>query len=211
MILLSLLSLLSAPAQAGDHELSAELGTLGAADAAWDTFDQRDRLGSFGVRGSYAFHPRLSATASFHRRARGAAHDFSSAEIGASDIPGGSEGYVAAYTGNMYSLGLKADVEPSHYLRPYLSAEGLLLQGTARLDDDTEEDDNVNQILASGLAPGFAVAGGAEIYLGLPEWPVWPALHLEMGYGRALPMDIEPLGDVQFKGFFLRSGVGIRF
>lgn len=209
-MIFALISMLSNSALAADHGASIELGTLGAYDQGWETFRERNNLPSFGVQAQVAVHDRVAVVGSYHRHRAGALHSFNLDRF-ESGVPGGGEGFVASFTGNTFGLGVRADIEPVPILQPYVSASGLLVQGTARLDDDTDDDENPNQIVARGVAPGFAVAGGGQLLVGAPSWTVAPTLYLEMGYNWTTQLDLDALGDVAFRGFYLRTGLGVRF
>lgn len=206
--MLSLLLAALTPSFAASNTLSAEIGGQHVADPGWDHLTWspwRTR----GVNASFALLPYLDLTASFHRRTVGLDHRSEDYYYGTSSPY--SEGYRAAWYGNRYGLGAALEPDISHWLRPYVGGQLTLTQGTLRLDDDLDSTENANQLQDRAFAPGFLVAGGARLALGLPEWPVVPALHVEVGYGWTTQLDYGDMGDFAMRGFAIRSGVGVMF
>lgn len=204
-MLIPIFAALCQPAVAASNFLALETGGQRTDDPAWNELSDSDSWRTLGVSGGYALLPYLDVTASFHRKALGSEHGF---ESGA---PGADMGFVAAWSGNQYGLGVALEPDLTHWLRPYLGARGTLTQSTLRVDDDTDSEENPNQLLDRALAPGFTAAAGARLALGLPDWTIVPALHLEMGYGWTTEMDYGELGDLNLRGFAIRGGVGVMF
>lgn len=197
---------LSQTAQAASNTLAFETGGQHTQDPAFDEVSSSGSWRTLGVSGGYALLPYLAVTGSFHRRTMGSEHSFYGG-----GAPGADTGFTAAWYGNRYGLGVALEPSISHWLRPYVEVQGTLSQGTLRVDDDTVSEENLNQLQARAFAPGFTAAGGARLALGLPEWPVVPSLHLELGYGWTGQLDYGEMGDMAFRGFMIRSGVGVMF
>lgn len=207
--MLTLTLALLAPAQAAGHGLDLQLGTIGADDPSYNVVDERDTWRTFGATGALAVHPRVALLGSYHVNSRGADNGLPG-DVGSSRTPGAGEGFTAAYTGHTVGLGVRGDVEPTPYFLPYLSAQALLQLGTLRLDDDSDADDNLNQLIARGAAPGFSAAAGGELIMA-PDWSVSPTAHLELGYALTGRQQLGDVGELYLRGFYLRTGVGVEF
>jgi hypothetical protein len=84
------------------------------------------------------------------------------------------------------------------------------MRGLARLDDDSNDDENLTQVQRAGLTGGFLAAGGLDVLIRV-RGNVYIAPYVEVGYGWMAPLALKDLGTVQFSGFSGRSGVGVRF
>jgi hypothetical protein len=118
---------------------------------------------------------------------------------------------ATALLGHTAGLGVKWNVLENPWVSPYLSGQGLVQVGTLKLDDDLDRDDNINQISARAIAPGFSVVAGADVGLGLEELPVRPMGHVEIGYGHLAALDYDELGSMRLRGLIVRAGVGVQF
>lgn len=199
--MLALLLALALPAGAADHEISAELGWVRCTDPSWDLFSDNDGVPTRGFRGGVAVHDRVTVLASWGRTTRGATVDV--ADVGS---------FRSAYLAHTFGVGAKLDAEVGPILRPYVAAQGLAVLGEVRLDEDPDDDDNVGQVRAGGLAPGLLAAGGVELLLPRDETtPFTAAWYLELGYGATASQRFGDLGGFAARGLAVRSGVGLRF
>ncbi len=191
---------LAASAYAVDHEISAELGTAHVGDPGYDLFSDGNGLPSRGLRGVIAPHDRLGIALGWHHAGRG------------SDVSSPTGDFRAGLRTDAFTVGLKTDLPSSSMVALYVEADGLLLRGAVRFDDDPEVDDNPNQISAADVAPGFIGLGGVEFRIPQEEAPFTLGLHLAMGWGTTFgPLAWEDIGEITPRGFVLRSGVGLRF
>ena len=190
---------LDAPIQA-----SLELGSQATPDPNWMLFNSEtdySRLPTRGLRVGYAFKPWISAIGGWHHGARG-----SEIEVESSDVA-----FHSAFVGDEFSLGAKASLPLLTMLQPYATVQAAGLLSTVRFDDDIEDDDNLNQIQDRGFSMGGVAAGGVDFILPLSygEWAL--TTNLEFGYGWFGRTEYADMGDLQFKGFHFRWGVGARF
>lgn len=202
------------------HEVSFELGTLGAPDPTWDYLGTEPYIPSYGARVGYGITPAVAIVASWHRGADGA-------EI---EGPGATDDDVlfrTAFVSHQIAIGPKVQWRWKPWLAPYATLQGLGVVGKARLDDGFDDDDNPNQYSYSGLAPGGLVTAGVDLKPLRVTKGMRVGTHLEMGYAHTARMtlvqdggrdpansdnngDVE-LGDVGFRGFTMRFGVGLNF
>ncbi|MES2640293.1 MAG: hypothetical protein V4850_12440 [Myxococcota bacterium] len=205
--LLSLLCAAVSPAAAATHEVSFELGWLGANDPAWDTFSAADSLNSFGLRAGFAVHPNVAVIAGWQHATHGA--DVYSESDG-DDYNSQQDSFQTAMYTDQITVGSKADVKVFKWLHPYVTAQVVGMRGLARLDDDRNDDENLTQIQRAGLTGGFLAGGGLDFLIPVRD-NVSIAPYVEVGYGWLAPMAFQDLGTVQFSGFSGRAGVGVRF
>ena len=197
------LLMMAATALAADNEVALELGSLYTDDRSWDTFSAADKLPAKGVRGAFGVAERVSVLASYGYSARGADVDV----WGSND----DDWIKTSFYGHTLGLGAKIGLTDWTYVRPYVAPQALALFGVARLDDDPDDDNNLNQIQASGFAFGGMANAGAEFVLADDRWDFAPAIYGELGYGWLSQLELDQLGDVQFKGLSARLGASIHF
>ncbi len=206
------LLLLSSLASAGDLEVSAEVGRIDLAQGDWDLFDWNSTQATTGLRLEWHQSSRLAFSASYGHFVAGAHNstwdywDYEDTYTG----PGATEGFDAAFRGHMIGLGVRGGVDLWSWLNPYANLELRGLQGVVRLDDDPYDDDNPNQITIRGTTVGAVAALGLDIRLAVRQgWAI--SHHLEMGYEVMAPLNLDEIGKLSFRGFHVRSGLGLRF
>ncbi|GEM_PF-4376398 len=197
------LLMLAATATAADNEIALELGTIYSDDRSWDAFSSDDVLPSKGLRVGFGVADDVAVIGSYGYGARGADVDLWSTD--------GEGWFSTAFYGHQLGLGAKVTPLDWRYLRPYVAPQAVALYGVARLDEDTGDDDNLNQIQAAGTAFGGVLNGGLELVLADERRKVVPAAYIELGYGWLTSMQLDDLGDVQFKGLTSRFGLGVHF
>lgn len=203
--LLGLASVAPSAVHAADHEVSYEVGTLAIHDPAWDLFDASlSYLPSQGVRLGYAVHDRVAVIGGWHHAARGQTLYTEGEEDDEST-------FAAAFYSETFLAGAKADWDLAPWFRPYAAAQFMGVLGTVRLDDDTTEDDNLNQITRRAFTPGAVATGGVDIRVPFADGRYAVASYMEFGYGRTLNLSFEDLGDLDMAGFAFRWGIGARF
>ena len=191
------------PARAADHELSFEVGSLAARDPAWDTFSGTNAMVTLGLRGGYRVHDRVAVIASYHHTRTG------------SDLYGDASGDLfsrAAFFGNEFSLGAKADLSVKDFMLPYVTLSGVLLYSDVRFDDDPDDNDNAGQVKETALAGGARGMGGLEFRI--PRWNppgITAGAYFELGYTYLSPLSFGDLGDMDLGGFTVRGGIGLRY
>ncbi len=203
-----LFSLLSS-ALAATNEVDLEVGWLGSSDASFNRVSDTDLLPSYGLRVGLKVHERVAVVAGWQHSQTGAR--ISSGDDSYYYDGGGNSSFTAAYFGEMLSVGAKADVRVNDYFYPYLTAQGALVVGTVRLDDDSGADDNLGQRKQGGTTGGGLLAIGAEVPVALGSSGIALAPYLEVGYGLLAPMALEDLGALKLGGFTGRAGFGVRF
>ena len=226
-----LCSILSLPSQAADHEISFELGTFANNDETYNLFGGNDGMKSWGFRGGYAIHDRVSIIASYHHHRTGS-HITTDEDW--------EYAFHSAYYANLFGIGAKADVQPLKWLQFYSALQGLAYLGTARFDADGNSRTNIGQFNATSLAVGGQVTVGTEIKIRLKtnkslfkkseakdQGTLQFAWHIEGGYGivskheyqfkdvnaevNGFPEESENNASMNPGGFVLRSGLGMRF
>ena len=214
----ALCGLLPTLGHAADHELSVEFGTFGNNDETYRLFSQSDAMTSWGVRGGYAVHDRVSLIASYHHHQRGAM---------ASISDHWDDTFQTAYFAELIGVGAKADIQPLKWLQFYSAVQGLVYIGTARFDAEPNSRTNIGQFTATSAAIGGQWTAGTELKFGLKKSTIGLAWHIEGGYGIAskhqyrfqdVNADVDGFdaeaattNTMQPNGFVLRSGLGIRF
>lgn len=226
--ILSLVTLLAAPASAASHELSVELGSLGTRDERFELFHERNLLGTFGLRGAVAVHPRVAIVGGWHYATAGNAVE--SESFYADEDYEYYEDYYeqgafqAAYRGHHLLVGPKVDFPVDTWGFPYLTVQGGLFIGQVLLDEDRDDDENINQLKATAFAPGGVAAVGVDIVpLRLPSAQVGFGGHLEAGYAASLDTSYKgelptgtglteaELARFGLGGLYLRAGIGVYF
>lgn len=199
---LPLALLLASPAAlAADHELSVDVGTLLARDAGWDAFSDSDVLPQFGVRAGVRVHDRVAAIATWQYSRHGADYHANNQRVAR-----------AAFFGNEIGLGAKADLSFADFFLPYASASAVGLVGHARFDDRPNDDDNIGQIAETALSFGGRGMLGMELRLPREHQPGFTVGgYLEGGYTWLTDTQFEQFGDVTFRGFTFRTGIGVRY
>lgn len=200
-----LIALLSAPAMAQDSSWSRgmSLHLQGGGNPITDEsvgtlYPELARNG--GLRFGYSLGPSLEllATAKGSTRSR-SLYTFTA----------DSDAYIGTRV-NTFSYGAGARVVHDSTFHPYAAAQLQLFQVGVRLDGDEEADDNLDQSVSRGFAPGATGALGLELRP-QPDWQVQPSLFLEGGYTWSLSSAVGDLGTAQAKGLNMQAGVGLRF
>lgn len=203
--MLAALLALALPAAAATHEVSFEVGWIGAYDPAWDVFSGGNSLPSYGLRLGFAVHDNVALIAGWQHAVNGGSVGLDGYE----DYGYEREFQAAMYT-DQINVGAKADVKVWSWFHPYVTAQAVGMRGLARLDDDARDDENLTQVQVAGLTGGFTGAAGLDFLIPI-KGRVAIAPYIELGYGWMAPLALRDLGSVQFGGFAGRSGVGVRF
>ncbi len=208
------LLLLSSLASAADLEVNLEVGRLDIAKGYWDLFDYNNVQATYGVRADWHKSSRLGFSASYAHFVTGAHNSvwdyWEYDEGGSEDSPGAAEGFDAAFRGHVVGLGVRGGVDLWGWFNPYATLEARGLHAVVRLDDDTSDDDNPNQITVRGTTVGAVAAAGMDIRI--PTKYRWAFSHnLEIGYEIMAPLNIDPLGALAVRGLHVRAGFGVRF
>ncbi len=197
-----MIALFLASAVAADHEVSVEIGHLQNSDPTYELFTAPNHNGmlTYGARGGVAVHDRVAVIASWSHTRRGAW------------VSAGDQSFVAAWAGDFWGVGVRADLEPLPWLLPYLSAEALLVRGLVRFDENPDVSDNVGQLADAALAPGGAFAVGVELRIPKGSAPFTLAWHLQAGYGLVGKLSFSTIDEeMQPGGLLVRGGMGVRF
>jgi hypothetical protein len=220
----------TADAKPKGHEVSLELGSFGAYDPNFDLFSESDAVGTYGARVGYGITKSLTILGSWHHGSDGVSVDYngySDEEDSFEDDIYDEELFRTAFISDQFMLGPKLAWRIRPWIAPYATLQGVGILGRARIDDDFDHDDNPNQIRYTGFAPGGYVAGGVDIKpLKIGKDGLRLATHLELGYGITSDMTfkqeggtdaelgsgaVAEVGTVNFRGFTMRWGVGVRF
>lgn len=193
-------------------EVSAQLGTLGNTDPAYDVFGGGDGMPTWGLRAGLRLHERVAAQLSWDLSRRGAWVSSPSAVSGGSDFTtyGDTASYVAAIVAHQVRLGAKVDVPIAKVILPYASAAGVLMPLWVRFDDDPEDEHSPGQVSALGTSVGLDLLGGIELRIP-PKAPFQVGWYLEMGHGFRTRATLADLGTMRPGGFTANSGIGVRF
>ncbi|MCA9488286.1 MAG: hypothetical protein KC621_00120 [Myxococcales bacterium] len=193
-------------------EVSAQLGSLGNSDPAYDVFGNGNGMPTWGLRAGVRLHERVAAQLSWDLSRRGATVHGPSAVSGGADFTtyGDSTSYVAAIVAHQVRLGAKVDVPIAGVLLPYASAAGVLMPLWVRFDDDPADEHSPGQVSETGTSFGLDLLGGVELRIP-PKAPVQVAWYLEMGHGFRTRASLGDLGTMRPGGFTANSGIGVRF
>lgn len=206
---------LASSAWAADKEISLDTGILGVSSQAWNTIGGSPV--TVGLSAGVDIAPGLTAIGSVQWSLSGAENQFSNQwweddQVGASVSPPGSEGYIAALRVIQVQGGVRSDILQNSWVRPYGAAKVSASLGSLRLDDDSEDKDNVNQIKAAGMSIGGIAAVGAAIER--PRKQAGPFAirgEVEAGYGFGTALKFDEIGELSMSGIHMRMGVGLRF
>jgi len=200
MILLSLLT-----ASATEVELLAEAGMLANRDPAYEIFGYNRSMPSVGlataIRPSADRHVPVALVASWHHSTQGA-------QVYAPT----ARGFAAGFSTDSFALGPRLDVDIGEVFSPYITAQGMVVRGLARFDDEPNRNDNPGQTRYGGVAPGLLSLGGVEF--STPDIPGFSAefvWRIELGYGLVGRIDLGDAGSMKPGGFVARTGMGVRF
>lgn len=148
----------SGVAQAAQHEVSFELGSLATPDPTWDLFSYGLASSTVGVRLGYGLDERITILASWHHDAQGG-----EADINYEDDWSYDSGFGLAFYGNTFAAGPKFHHAVKPWLAPYATAQLMLVHGQIKLDDNIYDDENANQMRYSSMAPGGLVTAGVDV------------------------------------------------
>ena len=193
----------SGPAQS---EISFQVGSFFTDDEAFDVFSTDSMLTGYGLRGGVALTHRRAAVGGYHRAVTGVEVLAGEGERGEPDPV-----FRSAYYSNTATLGLKYSIQLGQWLRPYVTAQGMGIAASARMDANPDDSDDATQLHVRGLGAGFLGAGGMDVQLPFGRRAWTPGMALEMGYARTLDMQLEELGRLQFAGLYINWNVGVRF
>lgn len=195
---------LSAPARADNLSLDLNRGLIRMSDPNWDMYSHDDNLSGWGLRAGYAVTPWLTGVVGYK-------YAFDGGPVSAEgDYDDGSLFYQALSTHEL-SLGPKLSLPALSWLQPYATLQGVALLGRERLDDDTDDDENLNELRANGFSGGALAAGGVDLILRRVDKAVRPTVHTEVGYAWIAPMTLGDLGQLEVHGLYVQWGVGARF
>lgn len=203
---------LATPAQAARHEISLELGVLENSDDAHRLYSDSELMTHVGLRAGaavYTWNDKLGITilGSWGRSKSGQDVSFFDEETF-----GGNE-VRAALISDVFTVGPKVDWDLWGFFFPYVTAQGVLVRASSKLDDNSQTVNNPGQVATQALAGGAQFTGGVELML--PDkrwgWPVTAGWYLEGGYAVVSSLNFDGLGDMKPGGLVIRTGVGLRF
>jgi len=199
-------------AETGDtvsNELSIEAGLIQSDDPNWDIFSDTGGLSTVGVRAGYGINSWLSVVGGWHHRT----HD--------SEMFSEFSDYVELrLNADRFSVGAKANYELNSWIKPYATVQPMAVRGGLQIDEDGSDDYNINEYQFSDWSFGGLAALGVDVIPADPRNFLNLSAHLEAGYGLLQPLSFEnsdvgntavSIGDLDFNGFYVQGGVGIRF
>lgn len=202
-----------------DHEASIGFGLVTTPDENWQAFSSTGALTSFGARGGVALNGPWTLLADAQVSLHGGNVDIETDDDGSGEYRYISEAFGLDLGTLQLGVGPKYDLTILHWLRPYATVQALGMLGRMRMDEDPFDDDNARSRFWS-VAPGGAAALGLDVVPGATKNRLFPAMHLEMGYAILAPLQFSDddaanaaaqIGELQFRGFYLRWGVGAHF
>jgi len=208
-------------ARAENNELDLELGAIHTSDTDWEMFSDAGSVSTWGIRAGYGLSEHLSVVASWHHSADGAEIYFDNTES-----YDGDPAFHTAFMSDQFAVGPKFNYAVNGWLAPYGTAQLMAWRGKIRLDSDVKEEGNLGEQKFAALAPGAVAALGVEWMPFRLGEEVKAATHLELGYAYMLPMKFHDadgtervdntdkpafVGEMDFQGFYMRWGVGLRF
>ncbi|MEL6349394.1 MAG: outer membrane beta-barrel protein [Myxococcota bacterium] len=204
-------------AENGQHEVSIEMGSIGAYDTRWDAFSSREQMNTLGARGGLALTPRWSMLLDAQLGLNGSNVDIDAEDEGTGEFVYQADAFSLDLGTLQVGLGPKFTVPLKPWLRTYGTVQAMGMLGRMRMDDDPDEDGRRRYWSAT---PGGAAAVGGELVVGDASQGIVPAMHLELGYAymasmqfsdRSIDGEPAPIGALDFRGFYLRWGLGVRF
>ncbi len=211
-------ALLSSAAHAAPlgHEVSLELGGLHSPDPAWQgLLSWHPGIPSQGIRVGYGVQEHVTVVASYHHGAQGGEAWLYDEE----NYEEENDDFGLAFYANMINAGPKLHYALRPWLVPYATAQVIVFHSILKIDDNVEDDDNTNQFRYKAVSPGGMITAGLELRpVRLLKGKMRIAHHLEGGYGYVRPLEYEVIdgkaptvGDLDFRGFTIRFGTGVRF
>lgn len=191
---------------AGNNELSFSVASIGVPDDNWDLFSDNDGLRTLGGRVGYGLSPSLAVVLDWQHGVEGSSFESYGGYDDYYDVSG-----KMAITTNAWSVGPKLSLDAISWLRPYVTVQGTFLWGTVKLDDDTSDDENLNQLRRSGVTGGGVAAAGVDLVLLSEQRRIRPAIGFEAGYGWLAPLKLGDMGSLAMRGFHSDLTVGARF
>ena len=119
--------------------------------------------------------------------------------------------FQTAYYQDQFFVGLKSAWAPSPYFGLYGLAQGQLVVGLLRIDDDPDVDDNPGQMELEGATAGATAALGMQAAAPVRGDRVEVTFHLEVGYAWNAPLELGDVAMLNIEGVFIRTGAGARF
>lgn len=204
---LALTLALTAPANAGNLSVDVARATIAMPDPNWDLYSYSDNLAAWGLRAGYAVTPWLAGSVGY-----GFAVDGGELILGDDEYAGtGITDMSHALVTHQLALGPKFILPVLSWAQPYATVQGVAMLGRDRLDDDIDDDENLNELRATGFTGGALAAGGVEIITRRVDRAVRPSVRLEVGYAWLAPLQLGDLGQLQIHGLYTQWGVGAHF
>lgn len=119
--------------------------------------------------------------------------------------------FQTAYYQDQFFGGLKSAWSPLPYFGVYGLAQGQLVLGILRIDDDPDVDDNPGQIELEGATGGLTAALGVQAAAPVRGDRVDVTFHMEVGYAWNAPLELGDVATLNIQGVFIRTGAGARF
>lgn len=207
-------TLLAASAFAADKELSLDANLFSAPGSEWNMVGGAP-FSSLGLTGGMDIAPGLTLVGGVQVGSSGSEGYFSDwwdeEAIDSSQKPG-SEGFIAAVQLAQVQAGVRTDILPQSWVRPYGSLKATASLGSLYLDDDPNDKNNVNQISERGVSIGGHIAAGMAVEQ--PRRQAGPFAfrgELELGYALATDLSFGDIGSLSLNGMHIRVAGGIRF
>lgn len=194
-----------------DHEFSLESSGIYTSDPTFDAFGYSSMLSASGVRLGYGLTENVTIVGGWSLgRYR------SNVEVSTEES---FHDFNMDLSAHQLRLGPKVDLQVLHWLRPYATVQGIGMLGRLSIDEHPDDDDSVVFTYSDTAFGGFAAAG-LDVVPGSSSHRIHPAGYLEMGYGKVLALQFEDtdagnaaveIGDLDFQGFTINIGLGVRF
>lgn len=209
---------LGAPQERGSVEVAVDVAHVPTSSSlAYESISDRSGAWTAGASAAWERSPWLGVQAAWGTWATGVrlegggntTYGYEDGYDGSGgDLPGGE--LATAFRGNGLTVGVRSGPLLWHRVQPFATVRGGLLVGTLRLDDDPDDDENPNQLVARGLTPGFVAAGGVR--LGTSDERDLAVFHQsEVGYALWAPLNLGDYGELALRGVHFRASLGMRF
>ncbi len=195
-------------AHAGPVPLQFDLSVGGTIYPTVERSELTESGADFGVRVGYAVQPWLVPYVGATFGGGGMDHYFENDDAYVDDY---ASTFRSAYVEDQFLAGVKFAWQPNRYFGLYGRAQGQLVYGDIRIDDDLDTDDNPGQLEYSGLSGGATGVLGLEAAAPVAADVFAVTFHLEGGYTWNAPLHLGDVAALDLQGAVIRAGIGARF
>ena len=205
------------------YDFALETGYLAHNDANWSYFGYPEN--TFGLRFAYHLSPTISIVSSYQSILANDSinDDYYYYEYEVEEEPdevhtsSSLEAVQMSIRANQFTVGPKFSLNLKRWLVPYATAQGLLVHSHVRMGDKLDMDEATTFLKDSAYAVGAVSALGVELRSRPVKGKFQLNTYVEWGYGLSSNINFKsgddnlPIGDLQYRGGYVRYGIGTRF